>query len=123
MRSEAYKSGKQVKSKCSIKEERSSIDENQLELRVYYGDKTHFLVGVLKHFKSGGFIDIDIHTISQLTQWLYTTGLMTKSEKGERSTPLKYSSLNTEVEKIWSVIQKENTGHIDPYGYDVTINQ
>lgn len=122
MRSEAYKSDKQGKSKCSKKGKKSFIDENQLELRVYYGDKTHFLVGVLRHFKSGGFKDIDIHTISQLTQWLYTTGLMTKSDKGKR-TPLKYSSLNTEVEKIWSVIQKENIEQIDPYGYDVTINQ
>ncbi|WP_181983398.1 hypothetical protein [Bacteroides oleiciplenus] len=47
--------------------------------------------------------------------------MMRKHEKGERK-PLKYSSLSTEIDKVWAVIQKEDTEHIDPYGYDVRIN-
>ena len=31
-------------------------------------------------------------------------------------------NLMTELRKIWAVIQKEDTEHIDPYGYDVRIN-
>lgn len=122
LRSEAYKADNQRKNECTKNGKRSFIDEEQLELRVYYGKKTHLLVGILRHFKLGGFRDIGINTISQLTQWLYATGLMTKSEKGKRM-PLKYSSLCTEVEKVWCVIQKEDTEQIDPYGYDVTIYQ
>ena len=44
-----------------------------------------------------------------------------KHEKGE-DTLLELSSLMTELRKIWAVIQKEDTEHIDPYGYDVRIN-
>lgn len=36
---------------------------------------------------------------------------MQKQGKGE-DTPLKYSSLVTEIEKIWAVIQKEDTEHM-----------
>ena len=29
----------------------------------------------------------------------------------------------TELRKMWAVIEEEDTEHIDPYGYDVKINQ
>ena len=52
---------------------------------------------------------------------LYESGDGLKQEKGE-DTLLELSSLMTELRKIWAVIQKEDTEHIDPYGYDVRIN-
>ncbi|MEY8723335.1 hypothetical protein AALN73_19565 [Bacteroides stercorirosoris] len=98
----------------------SIVDESLLPLRVYYGNNTHLYVGYLRHFKLGGFECMGIKTISDLTKWIYGLEMMRKHEKGERI-PLKYSSLSTEIDKIWAVIQKEDTEHIDPYGYDVTI--
>lgn len=95
-------------------------DENLMLSRIYYGPKTHFIVGILRCFKLGGFEGLNINTISQLVLLLHGTGMILKHTKGEH-TPLKISSLNTEVEKIWSVIQKEDTKSIDPYGYDVII--
>ena len=62
-----------------------------------------------------------IKTISDLIEWIYGLEMMWKHERGEHI-PLKYSSLNTEIEKVWAVIQKEDTEHMDPYGYDVIIN-
>ena len=52
---------------------------------------------------------------------LYESGDGLKHEKG-KDTLLELSSLMTELRKIWAVIQKEDTEHIDPYGYDVRIN-
>ena len=52
---------------------------------------------------------------------LYESGDGLKHEKGA-DTLLELSSLMTELRKIWAVIQKEDTEHIDPYGYDVRIN-
>lgn len=49
---------------------------------------------------------------------LYESGDGLKHEKGE-DTLLELSSLMTELRKIWAVIQKEDTEHVDPYGYDV----
>ena len=98
----------------------SIIDESLLPLRVYYGDNTHLYIGYLRHFKLGGFEHMGIKTITDLTKWIYDLGIV-ECEKGERK-PLKYSSLVTEIDKVWAVIQKEDTEHIDPYGYDVRIN-
>jgi len=100
----------------------SIIDESLLPLRIYYGENTHLYVGFLRHFKLGGFECMGIKTISDLIEWIYDLKVMRKHEKGERN-PLMYSSLNTEIEKIWAVIQKEDTEHIEAYGYDVRINQ
>lgn len=40
----------------------------------------------------------------------------------ESDTPLKLSSLKTELREVWAVIKVEDTENIDPYGYDVTLN-
>ena len=53
---------------------------------------------------------------------LYESGDALKHEKGE-DTFMEMSSFMTELRKMWAVIQKEDTEHIDPYGYDVKINQ
>lgn len=88
---------------------------------MFFGDNTHLYIGYLRHFKLGRFECKGIKTISDLTKWIYALETMQKQGKGE-DTPLKYSSLVTEIEKIWAVIQKEDTEHMDPYGYDVIIN-
>ena len=78
-------------------------------------------VGILRSFKLGHFRGLNINTISDLGMHLYKSGDGLKHEK-EEDTPLELSSLMTELRKIWAVIQKEDTEHIDPYGYDVRIN-
>ncbi|HCY69660.1 hypothetical protein DWW88_25760 [Bacteroides cellulosilyticus] len=80
------------------------------------------LVGALRCFKLGGFEGTEVHTISDFIEWWDSTGKIRKHVKGKHI-PLKTSSLRTEIESIWAVIQKEDTEHIDPYGYDVKINQ
>ena len=99
----------------------SIVDENLLAERYYAGTKTHMYVGVLRSFKLGYFRGLNINTISALGMHLYESGDGLKHEKGE-DTLLELSSLMTELRKIWAVIQKEDTEHIDPYGYDVRIN-
>ena len=78
-------------------------------------------VGILRSFKLGYFRGLNINTISDLGMHLYESGDGLKHEKGE-DTLLELSSLMTELRKMWAVIQKEDTEHIDPYGYDVKIN-
>ena len=41
--------------------------------------------------------------------------------RGEQK-PLTYSTIITELEKVWAIIKQEDTTLIDPYGYDVRIN-
>ena len=89
--------------------------------RYYAGEKTHLYVGMLRYFKLDGFRGTNIKTISNLAMFLYKSDKIVKHEKGE-DTLLELSSLMTELRKIWAVIQKEDTEHIDPYGYDVRIN-
>lgn len=122
LRSESYKSDNQRTYDSEKKEEVGVVDEELLVLRKYYGAKTHLLVGSLRHFKLGGFEGTEIKTISDFIEWWNSTGMVRKHEKGEHI-PLTIRSLRTEIEKIWAVIQKEDTEHIDPYGYDVRINQ
>ena len=45
----------------------------------------------------------------------------TKRARGEQK-PLTYSTIITELEKVWGIINQEDTTLIDPYGYDVRIN-
>ena len=45
----------------------------------------------------------------------------TKKARGEQK-PLTYSTIITELEKVWAIIKREDTTLIDPYGYDVRIN-
>ena len=78
------------------------------------------MVGALRCFKLGGFEGTEVHTISDFIEWWDSTGKIRKHVKGKHI-PLKTSSLRTEIESIWAVIQKEDTEHIDPYGYDVKI--
>ena len=52
----------------------------------------------------------------------YKSDKIVKHEKGEDN-PLEISSIITELRKVWAVIKMEETEHIDPYGYDVKINQ
>ena len=99
----------------------SIVDENLLAERYYAGIKTHLCVGALRSFKLGYYKGQNINTISDLGMHLYESGDGLKHEKGE-DTLLELSSLMTELRKIWAVIQKEDTEHIDPYGYDVKIN-
>ena len=54
--------------------------------------------------------------------FLYKSDKIVKHEKGEDN-PLEISSIITELRKVWAAIKMEETEHIDPYGYDVKINQ
>ena len=97
------------------------VDEDLLSERYYAGIKTHLCVGALRSFKLGYFKGQDINNISDLGMHLYKSGDAIKHEKGE-DTQLEISSLMAELRKMWAVIQKEDTEHIDLYGYDVRIN-
>ena len=72
--------------------------------------------GFHHHFKGQ-----NINNISDLGMHLYKSGDAIKHEKGQDNL-MEISSFMTELRKMWAVIQKEDTEHIDPYGYDVTIN-
>lgn len=82
---------------------------------------THIYVGTLRAFKLGGYRGIGIKTINDLATHLFANGDMLKHNK-ESDTPLKLSSLRTELREVWAVIKVEDTENIDPYGYDVTLN-
>ena len=90
--------------------------------RYYAGEKTHLYVGMLRYFKLDGFRGPNIKTISDLAMFLYKSDKIVKHEKGEDN-PLEISSIITELRKVWAVLKMEETEHIDPYGYDVKINQ
>ena len=96
----SYQSDTQKLRATKVKEHSSIVDEKLLAERVYYGDQTHVYVGYLRAFKSGYF---------------------TKKARGEQK-PLTYSTIITELEKVWAIIKQEDTTLIDPYGYDVRIN-
>ena len=89
--------------------------------RYYAGIKTHLCIGALRSFKLGYFKGQNINNISDLGMHLYKSGDAIKHEKGQDNL-MEISSFMTEQRKMWAVIQKEDTEHIDPYGYDVTIN-
>ena len=99
----------------------SIVDEDLLAERYYAGIKTHLCVGALRSFKLGYFKGQNINNISDLGMHLYKSGDAIKHEKGQDNL-MEISSFMTELRKMWAVIQKEDTEHIDPYGYDVTIN-
>lgn len=89
--------------------------------RVYYGDKTHIYVAYLRAFKLGVFEGTEIRTITDIAKHLATSNDFTKERHGEHI-PLTYSSILTELEKVWAVIKQEDTDQIDPYGYIVNKN-
>ena len=99
----------------------SIVDEELLAERYYAGIETHLCVGALRSFKLGYFKGQNINNISDLGMHLYKSGDAIKHEKGQDNL-MAISSFMTELRKMWAVIQKEDTEHIDPYGYDVTIN-
>ena len=99
----------------------SIIKEEWLAERKYFGINTHIYVTALRVFKLGGYRGIGIKTINDLATHLFANGDMLKHKK-ESDTPLKLSSLRTELREVWAVIKVEDTENIDPYGYDVTLN-
>ena len=99
----------------------SIIKEEWLAERKYFGINTHIYVTALRVFKLGGYRGIGIKTINDLATHLFANGDMLKHNK-ESDTPLKLSSLRTELREVWAVIKVEDTENIDPYGYDVTLN-
>ena len=107
----SYQSDTQKLKVTKVKEHSSIVDEKLLSERVYYGDQTHVYVGYLRAFKSGYFI----------AKLLVASENFTKRARGEQK-PLTYSTIITELEKVWAIIKREDTTLIDPYGYDVRIN-
>ncbi|MDE5711386.1 MAG: hypothetical protein K2I27_09795 [Bacteroides sp.] len=97
------------------------VDEKLLAERVYYGRQTHIYVGYLRAFKSGYFEGTKIRRITDIARLLATSENFTKRTRGEQK-PLTYSTIITELEKVWAIIKQEDTTQIDPYGYDVRIN-
>lgn len=89
--------------------------------RIYFGKKTHIYVAYLRAFKLGVFEGTEINTITQIAKHLAASNDFTKTYKGEHIA-LEYSSITTELEKVWAVIKQEDTTQIAPYGYDVRIN-
>ena len=104
-----------------VNEHSSIVDEKLLAERVYYGDQTHVYVGYLRAFKSGYFEGTKIRKITDIAKLLVASENFTKKARGEQK-PLTYSTIITELEKVWAIIKQEDTTLIDPYGYDVRIN-
>lgn len=121
MRSTSYQSDTQKSRKIKVKEHCSIVDEKLLAERVYYGDQTHIYVGYLRAFKSGYFEGTKIRKITDIAKLLVASENFTKRTRGEQK-PLTYSTIITELEKVWAIIKQEDTAQIDPYGYDVRIN-
>ena len=111
----SYQSDTQKLKATKVKEHSSIVDEKLLSERVYYGDQTHVYVGYLRAFKSGYFEGTKIRKITDIAE------NFTKKARGEQK-PLTYSTIITELEKVWTIIKREDTTLIDPYGYDVRIN-
>lgn len=99
----------------------SIIKEGWLAERKYFGINTYVYVGILRAFKLGAYRGLGIETINDLAAHLFACGDILKQDKG-KDTPLKLSSLRTELRKVWAVIKVEDTENIDPYGYDVRLN-
>ena len=117
----AYQSVRQGHGKSKVKGHSSIVDEKLLAERVYYGQRTHVYVGYLRAFKSGYFEGTNIRRISDIAKMLAASENFTKRTRGEQK-PLTYSTIITELEKVWAIIKQEDTTLIDPYGYDVKIN-
>lgn len=75
----------------------------------------------LRAFKSGYFEGTKIRKITDIAKLLVASENFTKRARGEQK-PLTYSTIITELEKVWAIIKREDTTLIDPYGYDVRIN-
>ena len=71
--------------------------------------------------KSGYFEGTKIRKITDIAKLLVASENFTKRARGEQK-PLTYSTIITELEKVWAIIKREDTTLIDPYGYDVRIN-
>ncbi|NVK93983.1 MULTISPECIES: hypothetical protein [Bacteroides] len=117
----SYQSDTQKPRTTKVKEHCSIVDEKLLAERVYYGIQTHVYVGYLKAFKSGYFEGTKIRRITDIAKLLVASENFTKRARGEQN-PLTYSTIITELEKVWVIIKREDTTLIDPYGYDVRIN-
>ena len=120
-RSMSYQSDTQKPRTTKVKEHCSIVDEKLLAERVYYGIQTHVYVGYLRAFKSGYFEGTKIRKITDIAKLLVASENFTKRARGEQN-PLTYSTIITELEKVWVIIKREDTTLIDPYGYDVRIN-
>ena len=116
----SYQSDTQKLRATKVKEHSSIVDEKLLAERVY-GDQTHVYVGYLRAFKSGYFEGTKIRKITDIAKLLVASENFTKRARGEQK-PLTYSTIITELEKVWAIIKQEDTTLIDPYGYDVRIN-
>ena len=112
----SYQSDTQKLRATKVKEHSSIVDEKLLAERVYYGDQTHVYVGYLRAFKG-----TKIRKITDIAKLLVASENFTKRARGEQK-PLTYSTIITELEKVWAIIKQEDTTLIDPYGYDVRIN-
>ena len=77
----------------------SIIKEEWLAERKYFGINTHIYVTALRVFKLGGYRGIGIKTINDLATHLFANGDMLKHNK-ESDTPLKLSSLRTELREV-----------------------
>lgn len=117
----SYQSDTQRIRVTKVKEHCSIVNENLLSERVYYGDQTHVYVGYLRAFKSGYFEGTNIKKITDIAKLFVASENFTKRTRGEQK-PLTYSTIITELEKVWAIIKREDTTLIDPYGYDVRIN-
>ena len=117
----SYQSDTQKLRTTKVKEHSSIVDEKLLSERVYYGDQTHVYVGYLRAFKSGYFEGTNIKKITDIAKLFVASENFTKRTRGEQK-PLTYSTIITELEKVWAIIKREDTTLIDPYGYDVRIN-
>ncbi len=117
----SYQSDTQKLKTKKVKEHSSIVDEKLLAERVYYGDQTHVYVGYLRAFKSGYFEGTNIKKITDIAKLFVASENFTKRARGEQK-PLTYSTIITELEKVWAIIKREDTTLIDPYGYDVRIN-
>ena len=117
----SYQSDTQKIRTTKVKEHSSIVDEKLLAERVYYGDQTHVYVGYLRAFKSGYFEGTNIKKITDIAKLFVASENFTKGARGEQK-PLTYSTIITELEKVWAIIKREDTTLIDPYGYDVRIN-
>ena len=104
----SYQSDTQKLRATKVKEHSSIVDEKLLAERVYYGDQTHVYVGYLRAFKSGYFEGTKIRKITDIAKLLVASENFTKRARGEQK-PLTYSTIITELEKVWAIIKQEDT--------------
>ena len=110
----SYQSDTQKLKVTKVKEHSSIVDEKLLSERVYYGDQTHVYVGYLRAFKSGYFEGTKIRKITDIAKLLVASENFTKKARGEQK-PLTYSTIITELEKVWAIIKRKDPNLHNPY--------